>query len=309
VGSAGGAMGLAVSHKGQFLYVANHNSSEVFGFAINASNGKLSPTAQKSISTGAGTAPLTMATSPDNFLYVLDYANNQILPYSISSSGALKSLSAPVPTGKGPVSMVVTPQITAAFVANSIDGTISGYAIAKNGTLTATGFIGSLGTVAGEPLWLASDSTGANLYDADAMGMAGGVVSDFTITGNTLTFVNTFSTGNTAGFPLALTVNPTVPFVYVANGANNNVSKFTVQSGGLAPATLIPGTTTANSIATDPNGKYLYITDQSEGKIFQGVINSTTGDITPLTPPSVATENPANPASSPFQIVVTNASG
>ncbi|MGH8010946.1 MAG: lactonase family protein [Candidatus Binataceae bacterium] len=308
-GAAGGARGLVVAHKGQFLYVANQDSAEIFGFTIDKSNGHLSPTGQKSISTGAGTAPLTLAVSPDNFLYALDYANNQVLSYSIStSSGALKSLGAPVATGRGPVSMVVTPQITAGFVANSIDGTLSGYSIAKNGTLTASGSIASLGTVAGEPLWLVSDATGANLYVADAMGLAGGVISAFTISGATLAFVNVFSTGNTTGFPLSLTVSPTLPFIYVANGANNNLSKLTIQTGGLAPATLIPGITSANSIASAPNGKFLYITDQSGGMIFQNGINATTGDLVPVAPASIPTESPANPASSPFQIVVANAS-
>ncbi|MGD0291635.1 MAG: beta-propeller fold lactonase family protein [Candidatus Binataceae bacterium] len=303
-GTGSGLKGIAATQT--FLYAADPTTSEIYEFKINQKTGKLTPTTQGKVNTGAGTAPLTLAAGPGGgFLYVLDPGVNQIFQFSIDkATGELKQIGGgPLPTGIDPVSIAVSATGTALFVANQKDGTISGFAIAKNGTLSASGFIGSLGTTDGTPNWLAADPSGLELYTADGAGGPGGSVVKFNITGPTLGFVGVFATGNLTHEPLSVAIDPAIPFIYAANDGNDNVSKYQIQSSGLSPATLITGTTSANSVITDTLGQFIYVTDQAGAKVFQGAIDQTTGDVTPIGTGTVNTEVPANPASSPFQII------
>lgn len=305
-GTASGLLGLAATGSGKFLYAANPADNKVYGFKINQTTGVLSPTAQGSVDTGAGTAPSTLAVSPGSqYLYVVDSAKDQLFSYSITaSSGALKAIgSGPIGTGQEPVSIAISPRGGALFVANLGDGNIEGYAIAKDGTLSETGLIDSLGTAPGEPQWLVADPSGAALYDADALGGSGGSISAFNIAGVTLSFLGLFATGNLANLPLSATVSPTLPLVYAANGANNNLSQYQITGSGLSSATLVPGVPSANSIIADQSGKFVYVTDQSDAMVFQFAINQTNGNLTPIGSGSVDTESPANGTSAPFQVI------
>jgi 6-phosphogluconolactonase (cycloisomerase 2 family) len=302
-GATSGIKGMAATPG--LLYVASESTGEIFGFRINAKKGTLAATAQGSMSTGAGTGPVALAISPvGSFLYAVDAIGNQIFQYSVNKSdGALKAIpGAPLPTGNKPVTLAIAPAGQSLFVGNQTDGTISGFSIAKNGALAASGFIPSLGTRPGEPQWLSSDPAGGvGLYDADAGGGAGGSVSEFKITGATLSFVGIFGTGNSTGAPLSVAVNRVIQFIYTANDGNDNASKYQILSSGLSAATLITGLPSANSVALDQTGAFFFITDQADAQINFGTINQTTGDITPVN--FVNTEQPANSSSSPFQIL------
>jgi 6-phosphogluconolactonase (cycloisomerase 2 family) len=302
-----GLMGIAAdSH---FLYAADPTTSEILEFKINQKNGGLTPTAQGMMSTGAGTEPLTLAMRPGGrALYVVDFANAQIFQFSINTAtGALAQIGGgPKPTGgAGPVSVAVAATGSALFVANVTAGTIAGITIAANGTLTTPiSLIGSLGgATLGTPNWLAADPSGAVLYDADGAGGPGGSVVAFTITGATLNLLGVFATGNLTNAPLSVAINPTIPFAYAANGGNDNVSSYMIQPSGLSSASLILGIPSANSIITDILGTFLYVTENSVGEVFQGAIDQTTGAVTLIGTGTVDTEVPANPASSPFQVI------
>lgn len=303
-GATGGIKGMAATPG--LLYVANESTGEIFGFKINAKKGTLTATAQGSVSTGAGTGPVALAISPvGSFLYAVDAIGNQIFQYSINKSdGALKAIAGgPQPTGVKPVTLAIAPTGQALFVGNQTDGTISIFSIAKNGALTVSGYIDSLGANPGAPQWLSSDPAGGiGLFDADAGGGAGGSVSVFQISGTTLNFIGVYGTGSAAGAPLSVAVNRAIQFIYTANDGNDSVSKYQILSKDqLSNPTLTNGLPSADSIAIDQTGAFFFVTDQADAQIIFGTINQTTGDITPVN--SVNTESPANGKSSPFQIL------
>jgi 6-phosphogluconolactonase (cycloisomerase 2 family) len=317
---APGAAGIVATPNSNVLYVANQKSSQIFGFLINATNGNLKPTAQGSISTGAGTQPTTMIIDPAGpFLYVVDQANDQVFQFAVAQgTGELTPLSPPTVTTKPsggaptqmPVSIAFSPEGQAVFVANEASGIIIVYAVNRDGTLTPTGSSDSLGAGnPGKPVWIAADLSGANLYVADDLttppGGAGGQVGVFEVSGASFSkFFGPFTTGNTLGVPLSITVNPTLPFVYTGNDGANTVSDFEINSTGLATALVLTGFTGVANVTTDETGSFFYGASPTQGQIFQGLINKQDGSIANIGTGFVNTETPSNPGSNPFQIQV-----
>jgi 6-phosphogluconolactonase len=74
-------------------------------------------------------------------------------------------------------------------------------------------------------------------------------------------------------------------FAYVANGRDNTVSAYTIDSttGALNPVTGSPFTagSCAISVAVDPSGKFAYVANESGG-VSAYTINSTTGALNPV---------------------------
>ena len=319
-GSGAGAAGLVGTLKGGFLYVVNSQSSEIFGFSVNATTGVLTPTAQATVNTGAGSQPISLVLgSTSQFLYVADKANDLILQYSVNKkTGELTPLNPATVTTKPnsgspkqtPVSITFSPLDNSVFVANQQAGTIQGYTVAKTGQLSKTQFVGSLNSQNGIPNWIEADPNNLNLYDADGSttppnGGAGGEVSVFQIQGGTFAkFLGAFTTGNLQGQPLALFVDPFFPFLYTANDGADNASIYSIISSGLSTAVTQGGFTSLGNVTTDTTGTLFYGLDTTDGLVFEGSINTTTGGVTSIPPGAVDTENPVNPGSKPFQAVV-----
>ena len=320
-GSGAGAAGLTATPNGKFLYALNSQTSEIFCFSINETTGLLTPTSQGSISTGAGTQPVALTLSEGgNFLYVVDKQNDQIFQYSVNAQGILKPLVPPtvsvVPSDstlhQAPVSITYSAFATAAvFVANQNSGLIVSFDVAKNGgQLSISEDIPSLGTVAGIPNWL--QISGATLYVADgglnSPGGPGGQVSIFGVLGSIfppgMSFLGAVGTGNSAGQPVGLWVDPFFPLLFTANDGADNASAYPIVATGLGTPSIQDNFTSLGNVTTDPTGIFFYGTDTSEGLIFQGSIATSTGAISPIGGGSIPTESPANPGSKPFQVIV-----
>jgi 6-phosphogluconolactonase (cycloisomerase 2 family) len=107
---------------------SNANPGWVFGFAI-GSGGALSPTADSPYESGI--KPSGMATDPTNrFVYVTDFASNQLIGYIVQSAGELDFMvNGPFKTGNEPGSVVVDPRGLFIYVTNGLDSTVSAYTI------------------------------------------------------------------------------------------------------------------------------------------------------------------------------------
>ena len=105
------------------------NPGWVFGFAVSSSGG-LTPTAGSPYK--AGVKPSAITSDPVNrFVYVTDFASNQMIGYGIQSGGTLNFLvNGPFKTGNQPTSIVVDPRGIYIYVSNSLDSSITGYNIA-----------------------------------------------------------------------------------------------------------------------------------------------------------------------------------
>ena len=104
------------------------NPGWIFGFSV-GSGGALSP-AQGS-PYHAGVKPTALAADPTNrFVYVTDFASNQLIGYTVQSNAALSFLiNGPFKTGNEPAAIVVDPRGKYIYVANALDSSVSAYAI------------------------------------------------------------------------------------------------------------------------------------------------------------------------------------
>ena len=144
------AINLAAS--GSYVYVTAYDSSVtpyvgyVFGFSV-GSSGALAALSGSPLR--AGTQPSSIASNAaGSYIYVTDYTSNNVLGYAISSTSGSAGNLIPLttglggtnkfPTGNQPSGIVVDPTYPYAYVANSLDSTVTAYSI-SNGALTSIG--------------------------------------------------------------------------------------------------------------------------------------------------------------------------
>jgi 6-phosphogluconolactonase (cycloisomerase 2 family) len=117
----------------------NANPGWVFGFTA-GSNGAL--TAITNSPFEAGVKPSGIAADPtDRFVYVTDYANNQLIAFTIlGSSSTLSYLrNGPFKTGNEPSALTIDPTGQFIYVTNALDSTVSSYEITQaTGTPTVS---------------------------------------------------------------------------------------------------------------------------------------------------------------------------
>jgi YVTN family beta-propeller protein len=104
------------------------NPGWIFGFTV-GSGGALVPTAGGPYR--AGVKPSALAADPTSrFVYVTDYASNQLIGYVVQSNGILSFLiNGPFRTGNEPAAVTIDPRGKYLYVANSLDSSVSAYII------------------------------------------------------------------------------------------------------------------------------------------------------------------------------------
>jgi 6-phosphogluconolactonase (cycloisomerase 2 family) len=117
-----------------------------------------------------GTAPSAIAADPTNrFLYVTDSRQNQLITYTILSTGILNpSQNPPVKTDTFPVAVSVDPRGQYIYVANYNSGDITAYAINQStGTPSAVAGASSYATGANPSCVLIEPALGRFIYTAN----------------------------------------------------------------------------------------------------------------------------------------------
>ncbi|HUA99000.1 MAG TPA: beta-propeller fold lactonase family protein [Terracidiphilus sp.] len=143
--------GVSVLGSGSYVYVTAYDSSVtphvgyIFGFAV-GSGGVL--TALSGSPYAAGVQPSAIATNSTastSYVYATDFANNDVLGYTVSSStGALAPMTTGTgggntfPSGNQPTAIAVDPSFPFVYVTNSLDASMTGYSV-SNGALTPVG--------------------------------------------------------------------------------------------------------------------------------------------------------------------------
>jgi 6-phosphogluconolactonase (cycloisomerase 2 family) len=119
------------------------NPGWIFGFAV-GSGGALTPVAGSPWK--AGVKPSALAADPTSrFLYVTDFASNQLIGYTIQSGGVLDFLiNGPFKAGGEPSAVTIDPRGKYIYVSNALDSTVSGYTI-DLATGTPTGLVAVTG--------------------------------------------------------------------------------------------------------------------------------------------------------------------
>lgn len=108
---------------------SNANPGWIFGYTI-GSGGALTQIAGSPDQ--AGVKPSALVADPTNrFVYVTDYASNELIGYTVQSNGALFFMvNGPFKTGSEPISIAIDPRGIYLYIANTLDSTVSAYSIA-----------------------------------------------------------------------------------------------------------------------------------------------------------------------------------
>jgi 6-phosphogluconolactonase len=124
----------------------------------------------------AGVKPVAVATDPTSrFVYVADFASNELIGYNVESEGELVFLlNGPFKTGNEPEAVTIDPRGKYMYVANGLDSSVSGYEIElATGTpsqvVSPTG--SSINVTDTEPVAIAIDpALGRFIYTANIVG-------------------------------------------------------------------------------------------------------------------------------------------
>lgn len=214
-------VGVSVSYFNHFVYVLDQEPSPkatILGFS-QSSTGALTPVAGttittvagKTVATGypAGVTPSAIAEEQTSrFVYVTDQAANQLIGYTVSSTGALTPMvNGPFQTGLFPINLTIDPTGKLLYVLNYNASTVAGYAI-DLATGTPSGAVGAFGTKLGAgPTCVVIDTAlGTNLYTSNSLDNS---ISGAKVTPNTgaLTGVQNSPFAG-SGQPTCLTVVP-----------------------------------------------------------------------------------------------------
>ena len=133
---------------GDFLYVANSSSNDIYEFAIDPNDGTLSPIQAKTTIIAAGVGPIAMTTDPAaKYFFALANGGSQVAAYTLNQvTGELTAITGAggtVSTGANPVAFTLHSDGTLdgnfwLFVSNNGGSTVSTYSMqGTTGKLTA----------------------------------------------------------------------------------------------------------------------------------------------------------------------------
>ncbi len=218
------ATGVTVLNSGAGVYVTAYDQSAynpggtvtssanpgwVFGFSV-GSNGALTPVGGSPYEAGVKPSALT-ADPTSRFVYVTDFASNELIGYGVNSGATLNFIVAgPFKTGSEPTAIAIDPRGLYIYLADSLSSNISAYTITlSTGVPSAVVNVsGSTSTATDtEPVAIAIDpALGRFVYTANYLGNS---ISGFKLNPNTGAVSYTQATPYPTGAnPTALAIVP-----------------------------------------------------------------------------------------------------
>jgi 6-phosphogluconolactonase (cycloisomerase 2 family) len=242
---SGDANFMAIDPYGRFLYVSDDggNSSlpTVYGFKISSADGSLTPISGSPFTANLNLPECLIISRTGTYLYAINEGNSTISAYTIDqNTGALTPLSSPTfPTGSGPYLGGLDPSGTHLYVTNTWPtNSISGFSIGAGGVLTSVGPDAVI-SAATDLTNLVVDPSGTHIYVLDSGdGTTNGQVFGFTIGSGGVIGSAISGTPVAAGvLPIGgIVIDPTGTLLAVDNNTSDNISLYTVGSGGVLTA-------------------------------------------------------------------------
>ncbi len=248
-------IGLAVTNN--YLYVASQSSNQISVFSISPSGTLTGPLTCPACATGAGTAPSNVVVDPTgSYVYVALNGTGQIGVGTVIQTGpnagtfSTFTIAYTGPANFHPQDIVLTPSGNALFTGDTnllaLPFGHLVYAFSVSGATLGTPTTYDDGATS-LPNGLAVDPTGTYLYVAN---QGGGNVSEYKITGATLSLLGTAATGVQ---PTGATVEPTGNYLYVSNQSSGTVSSYAITQTGVNAGILTP----VNTVPTGTSPYYL----------------------------------------------------
>ena len=268
------------------LYVVNEGSDTVSVYSIDAATGAITPMPFSPISLGAGVwNSIAVHPSGSPMIVANNALNGVVQSFVITPTTATAAPGSPfLVTGAAGFSSAFSKDGNYYYVGGNSGNNIAGFSVnSTTGVLTVlTGSPFNSG--AAQPLAYDTDSAG-RLYAVNSTNE----VRVFTSASGILTGV----TGNP--FPSGLTqrrmsrVHPNGNFLFVAGNTGNNVGAYQISGSGsattvaaVAGSPFATGATTANVLALNQAGTYMFIGNRISRSVTTFSINTSTGVLTNL---------------------------
>ena len=269
---------------GHFLFAVDSVSLGIDTFAIDPTNGFLTPLTQVAPPAPGGFTSLVIDPS-GSFLYatVLSQPPSGVYAYAIGPNAALTALPrSPFAAGSVPVALAIDPQSSYLYAANNPDGTISAYTIAADGTLAPIAGSPFRAVTAGAGLdALIPAPAGGFLYAHAGVGTGTGIYV-FTIdakSGALLKLPGSPFLSPQVGTS-SLAIVPSGAFILLANQLSNQMSVASInqQNGALkaVAGSPFPGGGISGQIAPDASGQFVY-TAGNNNSVSGFAFNGSTG--------------------------------
>jgi len=294
---------VALSPKGDALFVANSASNSVTAYGVN-SGGMLA--AAGSTQTG-GTDPVSMAVDAAGHLFVVNEGSANISIFTVSGTGlAQAGLFSTVrgTTGTDPSAIAITPNGKFLYVTDKVDGTVTEYNVDSSGNLSqpVSSPVGATPTAVIVSNLTANTPSSNFLYVAN--GSSSNNISAFSICDNPSTTCVTnppdgaltavagspFAAGLS---PVAMALDPSSKFLYVADAQSNQVSQYRISTGtgvltplpnspigsGTSPVWIAVRLGSATVKSTGGTTTYVYVANQGSNTISAYSYDSTVGQL------------------------------
>jgi 6-phosphogluconolactonase len=280
--NSGSAVNLTVSSGpppgNHYAYVANAGDPSISAFKLDASTGALTAVGAAMPVTGAPTGLQEIRIDPSNkYVYVVSQGDDSVYGYSINADGSLTAIAgSPFGTGIKPQSMAFDSTGAFLYVLNVTGNGSKQSSISMFSVTAATGVLTSLGTtritaVGAGSLPAQIVTVKSSLYVALTTASA---VDLFTINADGSL---TESTDPNAPYPTdtgayGLAVDPSGTVLYTANAGSGSgsISSFKINADGSLTSFCDPNPCALpipayGDIGIDPQGKYLFVTEQVGG--------------------------------------------
>jgi 6-phosphogluconolactonase len=294
-----GATACGPSNTIDFLYVtaSKQNPGQISVYKVDSEAGVLYQISDSPYPSGGRNPVADVASANGKNLYVINHDDNTIVEFAIGTDGKLYPQQTCNMPGSFPTQLAINEAGTYLYVVETYQpnfstnipgpGALVVFPINANGQLGATSSLCQTvpdGTNAFFPLGdnpvavnvLAGGSFVYAVNESDA------TVSALQVGSNgVLSSIGVFKVGTA---PNAIASDPTGKFLYVTDGASNQMYGFQVQSGGSLVMMPAPFKTDnlPDAVAVDPLGIYVYVANYNGNDVNAYTIDQSTGNATPV---------------------------
>ena len=294
-----GATACGPSNTIDFLYVtaSKQNPGQISVYKVDSEAGVLYQITDSPYGSG-GRNPVADVTSPNGKnLYVINHDDNTIVEFAIGTDGKLYPQQTCNLPGSYPMQLAVNKAGTYLYVVETYQpnfstnipgpGALVVFPINANGQLGATSSLcqpvpdgtNAFFPLGNNPVAVNVLANGNFVY---AVNESDATISAFQVGSNgVLSSIGLFTVGTA---PNAIASDPTGKFLYVTDGASNQMYGFLVQSDGSLVMMPAPFKTdnTPNAVAVDPRGIYVYVANYNANDVNAYTIDQSTGNATPV---------------------------
>ncbi len=299
VGLGAGVTACGPSNTIDFLYVtaSKQNPGQISVYKVDSEAGALYQIADSPYPSGGRNPVADVASANGKNLYVINHDDNTIVEFAIGTDGKLYPQQTCNMPGSYPTQLAVNQAGTYLYVVETYQpnfstnipgpGALVVFPINANGQLGATSSLCQTvpdGTNAFFPLGnnpvsvnvLAGGSFVYAVNESDATISALQVGSD-----GVLSSIGLYKVGTS---PNAVTTDPSGKFLYVTDGASNQMYGFQVQASGALVMMPAPFKTDnlPDAVAVDPRGIYVYVANYNGNDVNAYTIDQATGNATPI---------------------------